>query len=122
MVNKMQLFKIIVLIAVNLLVSILIQSFNLWHISNYDQELFRFGWLGLMLALVLGFILILKLNLVKKYPFLMTIIIVGVVSNILERLYFGYVTDYLDFGIGVVDLADLEIYSGCFCIFLKELV
>jgi lipoprotein signal peptidase len=120
MTNKMELFKIIVLIAINLIISILIQSFDLWRINNYNQELFRFGWLSFAVFLAIGFGVVVKLKLLKKYPLFCLLIVVGVISNILEKSFFGYVTDYLNFGIGVANLADLEIYLGCICIIVKE--
>lgn len=122
MYNKIQILLTFFLVFTNLLVSSIVQNLNLWHVSNYAQELFRFGWVSFVLIILLGFVLVLKLKLINKYTFIISIIQAGLISNILERLYFGYVVDYFNFGVGIVNLADLQIYIGCFYIVFKELL
>jgi lipoprotein signal peptidase len=120
MFKKRQLSIILALVVADILVLLMIQSSNFWFVKNYDQELFRFGWLSFALILVLGLWVVIKLDLVGKYPLILSVIMAGIVANILERLYFGYVTDYINFGIGVANLADLEIYFGTLYICMKE--
>ena len=106
----------------NLLITAIIQNFKLWHVKNYSQELFRFGWLSALMILIVGFFVVLYLKLYQKYPILGSIILVGLVCNTLERVYQGYVVDYFNFGIGVANLADIEIYFGSTIIVYKEFI
>ena len=108
--------------SLNLLTSTIIQNFDLWHVKNYSQELFRFGWLSVLLILIVGFFVVLQLNLYQKYPLLGSIILVGMACNILERASQGYVVDYFNFHIGVANLADIEIYLGSIIIAYKEFI
>jgi signal peptidase II len=98
----------------------IIEFFDLWYINNYAQELFRFGWLSVVFAILVGAFVAFKIKINLKYPVSFVMILAGIFGNILERLYFGYVTDYINFGIGVANLADLEIYLGALYICMKE--
>jgi lipoprotein signal peptidase len=120
MANKVYLLRVLIFTIINMLISILIQKFDLWHVRNYSQELFRFGWVSFFLILALGIWIVLNLRIYHKYPVSLIMILAGFFSNFLERFYFGYVTDYLNFGIGVANLADVEIYLACFCIIVSE--
>lgn len=104
----------------NLGISSMILNSNLWHVKNYQQPLFQFGFVGLICILGLLYVLVIKLGMTAKYPVLISIIWVGIVCNVVEKLYLGFVVDYLDFGIGIVNIADLQIYIGCGLIIAKE--
>jgi lipoprotein signal peptidase len=114
-------FGLIVIISLNLGTSLAIQNFNLWQIKNYEQPLFYFGWLSFVSLLALGLFLVIKLSVPKNYPNLTLLILAGIVSNVIEKLYQGYVVDYIDLTIGVVNLADLQIYIGCIMVVVNEL-
>jgi lipoprotein signal peptidase len=40
------------------------------------------------------------------------LILTGGWSNIIERLFLGYVVDYINFGFGYANIADLQIWIG----------
>jgi lipoprotein signal peptidase len=111
----------ILLIGLNLWLSLIIQNLGWWHVKNYQQELFRFGWLSFVAILVAGLLIALSLKLFQKYPMIILIILVGFFSNIVERLYQGYVVDYINLVVGVANLADLQIYLGCIMVLSAEL-
>jgi lipoprotein signal peptidase len=115
-------FKFLISLAlVNLTTLVVVKNLGIWHIDNYAQELFRFGWISFFLIILLGFFVVTNLELNTKYPLILSIILFGIFCNIFERLYFGYVTDYLNFGIGVANFNDIEIYLGCMYILFKEI-
>lgn len=51
-----------------------------------------------------------KLNMISKFGF--GLIVAGGISNLIERIYFGYVTDYFFLFNGVLNLADVYIFLG----------
>ncbi len=110
------------LILVCFATSFVIQKFDIWHVKNYSQELFRFGWISLVLICTIGSILILKLKLYSKYPIFLALIYAGIISNIIEKIAQGYVTDYFYLIVGVANFADLYIYFGVFAIVSQELL
>ena len=109
------------LVLFNLSISFLIQKFGIWHINNYNQELFKYGWLSFLTTILIGIIIIFKLKLHLKHPFVLTTIIAGVVSNAVERIYQGYVSDYINLAIAVANFADLLIYICSVILIYKEI-
>lgn len=59
-----------------------------------------------------------KMFAVTKFGFLL--IVVGGLSNFLERIIFGHVVDYVFIGTGVLNLADFYIILGIVFIFIKR--
>ena len=106
---------------VNLGVSFAIQKFDIWHVNNYNQEFFRFGWVSFLVIISIGLLLIIKLKLYQKYQIILSILITGTISNVIEKISQGYVVDYFNFGIGIANLADLYIYIGILIITYREL-
>lgn len=51
-----------------------------------------------------------KLSMITRFGF--GLIVAGGISNLLERIFFGYVTDYFFLFNGVLNLADLYIFLG----------
>jgi signal peptidase II len=85
-------------------------------------------WLNLLVILIIIaliiyiFYLILKKNNQKLNTILLTIILFGAISNILDRLIFGYVIDYFELRyFTVFNLADVMISGGALAIILKNL-
>ena len=82
-------------------------------VINYQPSLMVFGLPIALLILGFGSILAYYLNKYLRVPFvLLWIIGVGAVSNLLEFITFGYVVDYFDITIAVLNIADLLIYTG----------
>jgi len=79
--------------------------------------------LALIAALIyVIFYLILKKSNEKLSIVLLTIILFGAISNILDRLIYGYVIDYLELRyFTVFNLADIMISGGALLIVLKGL-
>jgi signal peptidase II len=77
----------------------------------------------IILALIyLIFYLIFKKNNQKSTIFLLTIILFGAISNILDRFAYGYVIDYLELKyFTVFNLADVMISLGAIVLILKNL-
>jgi lipoprotein signal peptidase len=103
------------------LVRELVLALRISFVQNFSQEFFRFGSVGLFLFIILGMVVVFFLKPYQKYPILFCIIFAGICSNILEKLIFGYVVDYIYLGIGVANLADFLIYILGFVIAVKEL-
>lgn len=117
--NKYYLTPVLVVLCLS--TSLIIKKIGFWHVNNYAQEVFRFGWLSFALILMFGIFTVTYLNLRHKYPVSLSIVFSGLISNILERLYQGYVVDYINFGIGVANLADIFIYISTMYIVYNEL-
>jgi lipoprotein signal peptidase len=100
------------LIGVNFLLSFFVQYYNFKSVENYFPAGFGFGWVATILIFGVGTFLIYRLNLLTKFPLLTALIIAGSLSNFLEYTIFGFVVDYIDLGIAVLNLADVEIYGG----------
>ena len=82
-------------------------------VINYQPSLMVFGLPIALLILGFGSILAYYLNKYLRVPFvLLWIVGVGAVSNLLEFITFGYVVDYFDITIAVLNIADLLIYTG----------
>ncbi len=118
---KLYLFGVI-LIAANFLVSSLVRNLNLFHVKNYFPASFGFGLLSSVLILGLVFAFIHKQRFLYKHPILSTFIIAGVISNFLEYTIFGFVIDYINVGIAVINFADLQIYTGLIMLNWRMLV
>jgi Signal peptidase (SPase) II len=100
------------LIGVNFLLLFFVQYYNFKSVENYFPAGFGFGWIATILIFGVGSLLIYRLNLLTKYPLLTALIIAGSLSNFLEYTIIGYVIDYFDLRIAVLNLADIEIYGG----------
>jgi lipoprotein signal peptidase len=53
-----------------------------------------------------------RFGFIKRYPVYSMLILTGGWSNIIERLFLGYVVDYINFGFGYANIADLQIWIG----------
>ena len=105
-------FLILGLIIVNFLVSFLIVKAGFPVTQNYFPAGFGYSIFTSILIFALGVFCIYKLNLLKQFPLITTLIVAGAVSNFLEYIIFGFVVDYINIGIAVLNLADLLIYGG----------
>ena len=64
-----------------------------------------------------------EITAVKDAKLGLNLIIIGAVSNILDRLFFGHVIDYIDFGFfPVFNLGDACITLGALCVILLYII
>jgi hypothetical protein len=101
-----------VLLGLNLLVSQLIKSSNIYFVSNIYPFGIQIGTSGISIIVALATWGIFNFNLIHKYPIYSILILSGVWSNCAERFLFGFVTDYINLGISFANLADLQIWVG----------
>jgi len=63
----------------------------------------------IVLFVFIGFIF---LRLIVNYPLTSQLILAGSFSNLIERLAFGHVKDYINVGIAYINIADIFIWTG----------
>ncbi len=111
--NKFTFFStIIVLILLNLASSILIRNSNLFFIANTKPFSLNIGIILaslLVIVLTYGFI---KLKFHINYPSATILVLSGSWSNLIERLFFSNVSDYIPFIYSYINLADIQIWTG----------
>jgi len=79
-----------------------------------NQTVFGFKievWVMVLIAVTISLFLM-KTDLWQNYPISSSLILSGVWSNLLERLWFGGVADYLNLYITIANMADLQIWTG----------
>lgn len=100
----------------------LYKNFNL--IFNIAlPEIVMYGLIGVILAVIVWL-------LVKNYGkrniffiFSLSLIVVGAVSNLIDRLYFGFVVDFISFfDYSIFNLSDVYIVGGVGLILIRGLV
>jgi hypothetical protein len=100
------------LILFNFLASFLVKNYNLPNVSNYSPNIFFAGNLGALILILVVLLLGFGTKVFQKNQLASVLILAGVLSNYFELIALGFVTDYLDFGIAVLNTADLQIYAG----------
>ena len=101
-----------ILVALNISVSLILPKWGISYVNNdrpFGIDINQWIAVGLV-ALVVFFVY--KSKILERYPLSAVMIIAGSFSNLIERLYFGSVKDYLDIWIAQINLADLEIWGG----------
>ena len=100
------------LILVNCLISFILVKNGFAVTPNYFPAGFGFGWFASFAIFILGGFCVYKLKLLQQFPLITALIIAGSFSNFLEFSLHGFVADYFNIGIAVLNLADLQIYGG----------
>lgn len=111
-------------------------AFNTTHYLFFNLTLAKntgvtLGFLGntswvFIISLQIG--LLIWITYLKPPHYIRTLIFAGATSNIIDRLYYGFVIDYIHFQIGswqwpaIVNLADIYITLAVFLWFLKKTV
>jgi lipoprotein signal peptidase len=103
---------VIQLIGLNFIISFLVSKFGVTNVENYFPAGFGFGLFATILIFGIGSYLIFRLQLMTKFPLITSFLIAGAISNFLEYSIFGFVVDYFDLRIAVLNLPDVEIYGG----------
>jgi len=106
------LLAISILIIFNFFISFIVRTQNVYFIPNTKP--FGISFDNVTIILILSFITwsLDTLNFFDKYNLASVLLIVGAWSNFLERIYFGAVADYVNFFIGYINLADVQIWVG----------
>lgn len=82
---------------------------------------------GIILTVIIGLLLLIFYLIINKktpnyLPLLLTIILFGAISNILDRLIYGYVVDYFELQyFSVFNIADAMISLGSILIIIRSL-
>lgn len=128
-----QIVKIVISsqIALNTSINIIPNFFNLTYVNNYGaawsiltgKRLFLV--LIAVITLVLLYLFFLKDKYINKYEQISYgLIIGGILGNLLDRIIYGYVIDYLDFNIfgydfPIFNIADILITVGAFLMIIE---
>lgn len=100
------------LIGLNLGFSFLIRGIGFTIVQNTSPIGFTFGYGSSLL--LLGFITyyLISSKIIEKSPILAVLILGGAWSNLIEKLVFDSVADYIDLGFSTLNLADVQIVLG----------
>jgi lipoprotein signal peptidase len=110
------------LIIINFLIRFLVQYFNLFYLKNPTPTAFLFGnYLAISLLILITFCFF-YFRIFAKFPIISVLILSGLYSNFIEKTLFGFVIDYLNFGISYLNLADVQIFCGIIFFNLKILI
>jgi lipoprotein signal peptidase len=99
------------LLGLNLAMSLLVRQVGVFVINRDIFYLEVDLWL-VVLAVITSTFFSFYLKLAHSYPVAVVLIISGIWSNLVERLIFGGVADYLNIYIALTNLADLQIWLG----------
>lgn len=100
------------LIWLNFHISLFLPKSNIHFVENTHPFGFDVSGLATLLVTIITIVALYKGKIFDKYPLSSVLIVSGVFSNFIERIYFGNVKDFLDIGIAYINLADLEIWIG----------
>lgn len=85
---------------------------------------FSGGWLYLVLGLIIVILFYFWLAAIKKKNVLSwawVLIIIGAISNLLDRIFRGAVVDFINFfGLTVINISDVYIFVGVVCLLWQE--
>jgi len=84
-------------------------------VKNFDFYYFSVN--HYLLITIIGVVILLLLLLFLKYRNIwLLFIILGGASNLFDRIYFGYVIDWIEVWISVFNVADVMIFIGIICL------
>jgi lipoprotein signal peptidase len=109
---QLRIIFVSLIILFNIMLSFVIRSSNI----NFNENLYPFGLrinVGIIGALLI-FVTwgLYQYRLFYRYVIYTILIMSGSWSNLIERFVFGAVTDYINFGILYINIADLQIWIG----------
>lgn len=96
--------------------------FSIWHLNFSINRNFIFGAVAGLWALIilLNIVILVLFIAIRRYQFGIGLILAGSLSNLLDRIFYGGVVDYLrlPFNFPEFNLADVSICFGAFLIIL----
>lgn len=105
------LFMLAFLLGINLVMSIVVRQIGFFVIN---KDIFYFSvdlWVIVIIVLAINWFC-LYFKLIHNYPVPCVLIISGAWSNLIERIIFGGVADYINVYFALSNLADLQIWLG----------
>lgn len=130
-----QIIKYLVVLNMSLAesISIIPNFFNLTYVNNTGAAFSLFEGKQIFLILItvislIGIFYYLKKQTLNKYDILIySLIISGILANLIDRVFRGYVIDYFDFTIinyhfPVFNFADIFIVVGCIILIIKSII
>jgi lipoprotein signal peptidase len=93
-------------------VNIAVNKLQLFGIQNVSPFSLQIDNTILLISFGVAFLLAFFTRLIQKFPLAFAIVGVGVISNLLEKTLYGYVTDYIKITWGYINLADLILWFG----------
>lgn len=117
---------IFVICLINLGISNLLRTSDIFFVANPNPIGFNFGYYSTLTIIILATWILIKFNLLNKRPVYSIFILAGLYSNFIEKLIWNNVADYLIFINWNLNLADIQIFLGVIMInldtwFKKEL-
>ena len=114
-INLKFLVTTFVLVTIGLVVNIIIRYnnfFSIFSIRNQYPFGLRIDIIYIAILVITATLFLFFLKITKKHPIACSLILVGAWSNLLERLIFGYVVDYINVNWGYINIADIILWSG----------
>ena len=94
------------------------ESGSLNFVKNFNFYFFSVN--QCLLATIIGAVIILLLLLfIKTENTALLLIIFGGISNLFDRMYFGYVIDWINISISTFNIADIMIVLGIVCLIFR---
>lgn len=100
------------LICLNFLISYLVKTGGLFFVANQFPFNLQVTPISLWVILVFVTYAVFQFRLFQIAPISSTLLLSGAWSNFIERLVFGFVTDYIVLGSLYFNLADVQIWLG----------
>ena len=73
-----------------------------------------------VIAVLLAVFVILYFRFFRPVSFGFALITAGALSNLIDRVHFGYVRDFINIGMATMNLADVMIWGGIIILILKS--
>ena len=107
--------KILTLLSVALLFLDRLTKWIVEPVKNFDFYFFSVN--RCLLVMIMGAVIILLLLLfLKNKNTALLLIIFGGISNLFDRIYLGYVVDWINISISTFNIADIMIVLGIICL------
>jgi len=112
LIDISHLMFILLIIGANFGLSFYVRSSSIFYISNESPVGFAFGYYSSVLVLAFITFCIFKYDLIHRSTINSILILSGLYSNFLEKLYWGNVADYMNIQVAQINLADIQILLG----------
>lgn len=103
---------ILIICLINLGISNLLRSSDIFFVANPNPIGFNFGYYSSLTIIILSTWILIKFELLNKSPVYSIFILAGLYSNFTEKLIWNNVADYLILINWNLNLADIQIFLG----------